>query len=123
MRRALTAALMPALALGLVALAGPAEAATGAHAAPHFSGCGWKPANNSNLAGSFNANGVNIRTGADTSCGIIGEGYTNHVVTVRCTWFNSGDGRWWDYLTDYTIGKTGWSADDYVNWSGSLKGC
>lgn len=92
-------------------------------AVPQFSGCGWTPANNSNIPASFNASGVNIRTGADTSCTVIGEGYPGQSVTVRCAWYNSGDNRWWDYLDDKTTGKRGWSAEEYVNWSGSALVC
>lgn len=90
-------------------------------AAPQFA-CGWKPANNSAVAGSFNEPGVNIRTGQDTSCTILGEGYPGQSVTVHCAQFG-GEGFIWDYLTDNTTGKTGWAADQFVNWSGFLLGC
>jgi hypothetical protein len=140
MRRVLRAVLVPfLLALGCTALlTGAASAATGpagpsntthaigsapAQAAPQFSGCGWRPANNSHKSASYNQSGVNIRSGADTSCTILGSGYPGQSVTVRCAWYNSGDGRWWDYLTDNSTGVTGWSADQYVNWSGSVLVC
>jgi hypothetical protein len=42
---------------------------------------------------------------------------------VRCGWFNSGDGHWWDYVTDNDRGVTGWSRDDLVIWVGAAKGC
>jgi hypothetical protein len=88
---------------------------------PLFS-CGWKPANNSNLSGSFNESGINIRNGQDTSCAILGEGYPGQSVTVHCTQFG-GEGLIWDYLTDNTTDKTGWAADEFVNWTGTLLGC
>lgn len=98
--------------------------ATGPETAiPQFSGCGWTPANDSKVSGTYNESGVYIRSGADTSCAALGEGFPGQSVTVHCVWYNSGDGLIWDFLTDNTTGVRGWSADEYVNWTGGVLGC
>jgi len=112
-----------AVAAGLAACLGTLAFATPASAAPAFNGCGWSPANNTRAAGTYRKDAVNIRTGADTSCQIITSGYVGDSLVVRCGWFNSGDGHWWDYVTDNDRGVTGWSRDDLVIWVGAAKGC
>lgn len=82
--------------------------------------CGWTPANNSNLTAVFGDEGVNIRNGGGVNCTILGEGYTTHSVSVRCSWNNAGENATWLYLTDRTTGVTGWSRSDFLRFGGAL---
>lgn len=96
----------------------------GAHVAPMTS-CGWTPANNSNLQGTFTESGVNIRNDRWTTCPILGEGYPGQTLIARCwavgTWIN-GDGTW-IYVTDETTGVTGWVFELYITWDGPVDEC
>lgn len=99
-----------AAAVGSAALAAPASA----QVSPQFA-CGWHPANNSGYVGQyFNNQPINIHTGNDLSCPVIGRGYESHTVELRCQWWDaSGNG--WEYVTDKTLGVTGWVDYFYVN--------
>ena len=94
---------------------------TAAAAAPAVD-CIQNPAANSHNAAQFTGTNINIRTGPFTVCTAIGEGQPSHNVTAHCLKFNS-NGVPWVYLTDHTTGKTGWSDEQFVTWSGGLIGC
>lgn len=71
----------------------------------------------------YDAVGVNIRTAPSTGCTSVGVGYSGHWLTLHCIQVGY-DNFLWDYLTDNTTGKTGWSRDSYVSWTGGpLVGC
>lgn len=84
--------------------------------------CIQNPAANSRNTAHFTGTNINIRTGPFTVCTAIGEGQPSHNVTAHCLKFNS-NGVPWIYLTDHTTGKTGWSEEQFVTWSGGLIGC
>jgi Bacterial SH3 domain len=66
--------------------------------------CDWKPSSPVYWPQQhFTANGVNIRTGPDTSCTSVGRGYSGQQITIYCY---SGD---WVYLYDDASRKSGWS--------------
>ena len=78
------------------------------------------------LPGDYTRDGVNIRT--DTSGGrdvpIVGQGQLSHAITIHC-YVNGGRpvsepstgnaGNLWWYLTDHTIGKTGYVWGTYAH--------
>lgn len=105
-------------ALLLVALAIPAAivtAAPSAFAAPSVD-CIQNPTTNSNITeASFLGADINIRTGPFIVCTAVGEGQPSDQVTVHCRQRNS-KGVFWDYLTDRTTGKKGWSKDVFVGY-------
>lgn len=100
----------------LAALAIPAAvvaAAPSAVAAPAAVDCSQSPTPNSHTAGEFLGTDVNIRTGPFRTCLSIGTGQPSNNLTVHCRRLNS-NGVFWDFLTDHTTGKTGWSIDSLV---------
>lgn len=109
-RRAVTALLFASAIAGAMVAAAPA-----ALAAPNVN-CIQNPATDSNITqGSFLGTNINIRTGPFTTCTAIGEGQPSNAVTVHCKQTNS-NGVLWDYLTDRTTGKKGWSQDQFVGY-------
>lgn len=105
------------LTTGLAALAVSAAAVTvpvSTAGASQFA-CGWHPANNSGYTGQyFNNQPINIHSGNDLSCPVVGEGYEWHTLELRCQWWDS-NGNGWEYVTDKTTGATGWVVYFYVN--------
>jgi hypothetical protein len=102
--------------LGLTTLGlGAAPPASAATIRPAFFGCGWTPANNSANPGYYYYSNVNIRSGADLSCSVKTSATSvNDNLLLRCGWYNSSDGYDWIYVTDETLGVTGWSRADFV---------
>lgn len=99
-----------ALSFGGVVTAPMASAAE----APAVS-CIWNPSANSNVSGKYDGTNVNIRTGPSTSCTAVGEGQPGHTVHIHCYYWVAATATIWDYLTDSTIGRTGWSVGSYVD--------
>jgi hypothetical protein len=122
MRRSLIGAALGAAMISGAVLAPPALAAPAQSASPLAGWCGWTPANNSNVAGTFNNTGVNIRSGQYTTCAIVGEGYNGHDVSIRCYAYGTSvnGNTLWLYITDRTTGVTGWSAGAYMWATGGL---
>jgi hypothetical protein len=109
------------LSLTTFGIAGPASASTATSAGA----CGWTPANDSRVAGTFSEPGVNIRNDRWTTCPILGEGYPGQSVDIRC--YATGttvDGEsHWDYVTDETTGVTGWVSELYLTGFGAVVPC
>ncbi|HWG23609.1 hypothetical protein [Actinospica sp.] len=99
LRSAVVIAGVVAVGAGTGVWADPAMAAAVSPAAT----CGWRPANNSDYGGGFTGQGINIRSGPSTGCGVYGLGYENgQNVVLRCY---SGN---WMYITDTDTNVTGW---------------
>ncbi|MEE4547005.1 hypothetical protein V2S66_34200 [Streptomyces sp. V4-01] len=108
---ALGVAILSGVIVAPPALASPAHSAT-----PQAAWCGWTPANNSNVPGTFSNAGVNIRNGQYTNCTVLGAGYNGHDLTFRCfaDGTSVGGNGVWIYLTDRTTGVTGWASAAYI---------
>jgi hypothetical protein len=87
--------------------------------------CSWNPANNASVTGYVDA-GVYPEVYSAPACG--DEGfylYPGDPVTVRCGFYDTGDGLWWDYVTGLppTPSFTGWVPDEYLNYPPAHQGC
>ena len=75
--------------------------------------------------GDYAGDGVRIRTGPSTSRTVVGLGYRGQGATLYCitrgTTINGNP--WWERHRNQTTGVTGYSADYYMRWSGSLPSC
>jgi hypothetical protein len=104
-----------AASCGALALAGLAAAPTASAAVAPAVRCIWNPTANSKVGAKYTGTNVNIRTGPSTSCTAIGEGQPGDTVYVHCYYWDPSTAVIWDYLTDYTRGKKGWSDGFYVD--------
>jgi hypothetical protein len=122
------AATLGAVTFGLVILAAPAYASVGQSSAVHTVsattnfGCGSVPRFVSSNDGTFTGNGVYIRSGPYTGCSPYGLGYRGNYLKVWCYVINN-NGYLWVYLNDRSTGVRGWSAAQYVTWTGAIPYC
>jgi hypothetical protein len=103
-----------AASAGVLLLGGMIAAPAASAATPDVS-CSWKPTANSKVGAQYDGTFVNIRTGPSTSCTSIGEGNPGDEVYVHCYYWDPSTYVIWDYLTDYTISREGWSDGNYVD--------
>lgn len=77
------------------------------------------------IQGDYIGTNVYIRSGPHVSSTALGQGSSGDGITLYCR--TSGDSvggdSTWVYLTDNRTGVTGYSADYYTAWSGSLPLC
>lgn len=108
-----------ATALAATALAAPAAAS----AAPAVSfGCNSSPTFVSSNDGAFTGQGINIRSGPSTSCNPpLGLGYEGQRLKVWCAWPAVNPG--WVFLNDRSTHVRGWSAIQFVTWTGGIPTC
>jgi len=97
-------------------------------AAPASAGCSYSHTDRDPTSGNlFDGSYVNIRTGPHLACGVVGQGQLSHFVKYWCfTPFgdsvtrNGNTLQSWTYLTDTTLGVSGWVSDLYLdNWGSS----
>jgi hypothetical protein len=126
--RRLVVVAVGAVTLGL-AIATPAYASAGQPSTARATaadvanfGCGSAPRFVSSNDGTFTGNGINIRSGPYTGCRSYGLGYRGNALKVWCYVINN-NGYFWVYLNDRSTGVRGWSAAQYVTWSGSIPYC
>jgi uncharacterized protein YraI len=75
--------------------------------------------------GDYAGDGVRIRTGPSTSRTVVGLGYRGQGARIYCiTRGTSVNGNpFWLRHTNRTTSVTGFSADYYMTWSGSVRTC
>ncbi|MEO6703678.1 MAG: hypothetical protein ABIP57_19580 [Jatrophihabitantaceae bacterium] len=77
------------------------------------------------LSGDYAASGVYIRSGPHTSNTALGLGYPGQGATISCftEGTNISGNPYWDHNRDQATGVTGYSADYYMSWTGTLYHC
>lgn len=77
------------------------------------------------VSGDYAGSGIAIRSCQFTSCTRLGLGYPGQGATIYCfkQGTNVNGNPFWDYHRNNSTGVTGYSADYYMNWSGTLYPC